>query len=111
MKQLVVAGAALALAIVGAALRQVSATPAVSAADLQPRSVDCVFTNPQYAGTCVEQVTPEKAQTPVQACRVILNCLNDTRCVKTYCQATTIRGGWSLESPKEDKKTDGRSPR
>lgn len=66
-------------------------------------AVDCSFTNPRYAGTCVEQATPEEDQTPVQACQVILACLNDTRCTKTYCQATTVRGGWSLVSPKPDQ--------
>jgi hypothetical protein len=45
--------------------------------------VDCTFSNPRYAGNCVEQTVPADRQTPVQACRVILDCLNDTRCVKT----------------------------
>ncbi len=66
--------------------------------------IDCTFSNARYAGKCVEQVTPAARQTPVQACRVILDCLNDTRCVKTYCKATTVRGGWSLESPKDTKR-------
>lgn len=66
--------------------------------------IDCTFSNSRYAGKCVERVTPAARQAPVQACRVILECLNDTRCVKTYCQATTVRGGWSLESPKETKR-------
>jgi hypothetical protein len=66
-------------------------------------SVECTFANPRYAGTCVEQVTPDEDQTPLQACQEILACLNDTRCVQTYCQATTIRGGWSLVSPKPDQ--------
>jgi hypothetical protein len=45
-------------------------------------------------------VTPDENQTPARACRVILECLNDSRCVKTFCQNTTIRGGWSLVSAK-----------
>lgn len=65
--------------------------------------VDCTFSNPRYAGSCVEQVTPADKQTPVEACRVILDCLNNTQCVKTYCGATTVRGGWTLDSPKDDK--------
>jgi hypothetical protein len=69
-------------------------------APVDARPVDCTFSNPQYAGDCVEQVTPTENQTPVQACRVILDCLNNTQCVKTYCQNTTIRGGWTLESAK-----------
>jgi hypothetical protein len=67
------------------------------------KKVECTFSNPQYAGKCVEQATPQKRQTPVQACQPILECLNDVRCVKTYCQSTTVRGGWSLDSPKPDK--------
>jgi hypothetical protein len=38
--------------------------------------------------------------TPAQACQVILQCLNDVDCLKTYCQATTIRSGWQLEQVK-----------
>ncbi len=68
----------------------------------EKRPVDCTFSNPRYAGMCVEKTTPTGRQTPVQACRVILDCLNNPRCVKTYCNATTVRGGWSLETPKED---------
>jgi len=56
------------------------------------------------SGTCVEKVTPEEDQSHLAACRVVLACLNDTRCVKTYCQATTIRGGWTLVSPKPESK-------
>jgi hypothetical protein len=37
---------------------------------------------------------------PRQACEVILSCLNDARCVKTYRQATSLRGGWTLRSVK-----------
>jgi len=65
-----------------------------------PATVECTFEHPGYAGTCVEQATQEETQTPRQACEVILSCLNDARCVKTYCQATTLRGGWTLTSAK-----------
>jgi hypothetical protein len=70
----------------------------------KPEPVACTFAHPQYAGNCVETVTPEEKQTPVQACRVVLSCLNNAQCVKTYCQSTTIRGGWTLVSPKEKEK-------
>src|SRR6266566_6829500 len=30
-------------------------------------------------------------------CAQVLSCLNDVRCIKTYCNATTIRTGWKLE--------------
>ena len=73
----------------------------VPAPDTRP--IECTFSNPRYAGACVEQVTPTEKQTPVQACQVILDCLNNSQCVKTYCHATTIRGGWALVSPKETK--------
>ena len=77
-----------------------------AAAPAEPFDVDpvaCTFAHPQYVGHCVEKVTPTGKQTPVQACRVILDCLNNSRCVMTYCQSTTIRGGWTLVSPKEKK--------
>ena len=72
-------------------------------APIDTRPIDCTFSNPRYAGSCVEQTTPAAKQTPVQACQVILACLNNARCVKTHCQNTTIRGGWSLVSPKPEK--------
>ena len=31
-------------------------------------------------------------------CSRVLSCLNDARCIRTYCNATTIRGGWKLET-------------
>lgn len=105
-----VIAAVIAWAAVGTALYQVSASrapaPTLAAARVTPLDkdpIDCTFAHPQYVGTCVEKVTPTEKQTPVQACRVILDCLNSIRCVKTYCQATTIRGGWSLVSPKPKK--------
>ena len=79
------------------------APPAAQAAP-KPEPVACTFAHPQYAGNCVETVTPADKQTPVQACRVVLGCLNNAQCVKTYCQSTTIRGGWTLVSPKEKEK-------
>lgn len=65
--------------------------------------VACTFSNPRYAGKCVEHVAPASDQTPVQACTMILDCLNNAHCVKTYCKATTVRGGWSLDSPGPDE--------
>jgi hypothetical protein len=60
--------------------------------------VTCTFVNPSYAGACVEKTTREDKQKPSAACRPILDCLNNPRCVKTYCQSTTIRQGWTLKS-------------
>lgn len=65
-----------------------------------PPALECVFEHPRYVGSCVEQVTPEDDQTHLQACQAILACLNNTQCVKSYCQATTLRGGWTLVSPR-----------
>ena len=95
------------------AIPQQRAAPGVGAPPIdrvpaQPSDADqvaCTFSHPQYVGNCVEKVTPTGKQTPVQACRVILDCLNNSRCVKTYCQSTTIRGGWTLVSPREKELT------
>jgi hypothetical protein len=63
-----------------------------------PVKVTCTFENPGYAGACVEWTTREGNVTPAAACGPILDCLNDARCVKTYCQSTSIRQGWTLKS-------------
>jgi hypothetical protein len=60
----------------------------------------CVFSNPGFAGSCTETTDVTEGSSPRQACEVILACLNDSRCVKAYCGATTIRQGWALESAK-----------
>jgi hypothetical protein len=63
-------------------------------------TVACTFDHADYAGQCVENTATEGDQTPVLACQAILSCVNDSRCVKTYCQSTTLRGGWKLVSAK-----------
>jgi hypothetical protein len=63
-----------------------------------PTTASCVFSNPAFAGKCKESAAVAAGSTEKQACEVILQCLNDVRCVKTYCQATTVRTGWTLES-------------
>lgn len=60
----------------------------------------CVFSNPAFAGKCQENAPVAAGMTERQACESVLQCLNDTRCLKTYCRATTIRTGWKLESAK-----------
>jgi len=57
-----------------------------------------VFTNPAFAGKCTETAGIPEGSSAQQACDSILRCLNDVQCLKTYCQATTIRSGWKLES-------------
>ncbi len=58
----------------------------------------CVFTHPAFSGKCTENVEVAKNSTAADACSAILDCLNNVSCVKTYCSATTLRGGWKLET-------------
>ncbi|MBK9088096.1 MAG: hypothetical protein IPL90_03225 [Holophagales bacterium] len=62
----------------------------------------CVFTHPAFSGKCTENVDVAENSSADTACSLILDCLNDVRCTKTYCSATSLRGGWKLEtaSPK-----------
>ncbi len=91
MKRTLWTAAALALALSGRSAPS-PATP--------PPQATCVFTNPAFAGKCVENADVAEGSTPQQACQSILQCLNDVDCLKTFCQATTIRSGWRLESAK-----------
>lgn len=78
-------------------------SPAASASAPPPppsATATCVFVNPAFAGKCTETATVSDGSTPTQACQVILQCLNSVDCLKTYCQATTVRQGWTLESAK-----------
>ena len=71
------------LAVLAAALQ----TRASTAADAKPTS--CCFNNIRYAGVCV--VTPSQDQT----CSSILAYLNNPSSAgKTYCNNTSVRGGW-----------------
>ncbi len=88
-----VAGFAFALALAAVA----SWYPA-SAGAQQSINVTCTFSNPAYAGSCVERTTRSAKQKPGEACQPILDCLNNPNCAKSYCQATTVRQGWSLKS-------------
>ena len=63
-----------------------------------PVEVKCTFANASYAGDCVEKTTRQEKQKPAAACQPILDCLNNPRCVKTYCQSTTVRQGWTLKA-------------
>ena len=54
-----------------------------------PPAEKCCCTNPAYAGTC--EVVPAKDET----CGQILDYLNKPNSQgKSYCNGTTIRGGW-----------------
>jgi hypothetical protein len=64
--------------------------------------VECSFSHPAYSGRCGVSETTPRSTPPKEACEAILSCLNDSRCSgKTYCNATTLRGGWKLEEAKE----------
>jgi hypothetical protein len=79
-----------------------AASGAVGSQETQPPVV-CGFRNPSYAGLCEERTPYVQGKKLEALCRPILDCLNDTRCIKTYCGATTIRQGWVLESATREK--------
>ena len=76
----------------GGAESSPSPTPGVAS------TVICAFSNPGYSGWCrvTQQLRP--GARPRAFCSRVLACLNDSRCIRTYCNATTIRGGWKLET-------------
>ena len=63
-----------------------------------PAKAVCTFVNPGYTGACVETTTRPPDEAPKAACQPILECLNDSRCAKTYCRSTSVRQGWTLKS-------------
>lgn len=58
----------------------------------------CVFSNTSLPSSCTETAPLEGGAVAGEACSAILACLNDPRCITTYCQASTIRQGWELAS-------------
>jgi hypothetical protein len=78
-----------------------SGSPAPSeAGPPSPPQATCTFTNPSYSGKCVANADIPQGSTAQKACEAVLQCLNNVGCNRTYCDATTIRGGWTLESAK-----------
>ena len=65
--------------------------------------VVCGFRNAAYTGLCEERTPYVKDKELKALCQPILDCLNNTQCIKTYCGNTTIRRGWTLESAKRAK--------
>jgi mono/diheme cytochrome c family protein len=63
-----------------------------------PRSALCAFSSPGFPGRCTETADIREKLSPGDACEEILACLNGAGCIKTYCGATTLRGGWKLDS-------------
>jgi hypothetical protein len=95
-RRLVVIGAVvLAAVLLVAGARNTSAAPEKAA----PQAT-CVLTNPAYSGKCTQTTPLLQGATPAQACQAVLDCLNNANCLKTYCDATTVRTGWKLESAK-----------
>ena len=87
-------------AVVCAAALLGAASLAPSAPEPTPvpksRIYTCSFSNPGYSGFCNETQRVPAGSAPNRVCSVVLRCLNDVRCVETYCRATQIRGGWKL---------------
>ena len=70
----------------------------VAASQEKEPPVVCGFRNASYTGLCEERTPYEQGKKLEALCKPILDCLNDTRCIKTYCGSTTVRQGWVLES-------------
>lgn len=100
--------------VVAIALVALTARAVLSAPEAQetPKAsetytVECSFSNPAYSGYCrVSEKVPRK-MSPAAACQSILSCLNNSQCIKTYCNATTIRGGWRVVSSKRQAAAHG----
>jgi hypothetical protein len=61
------------------------------------RSVTCSVSNPSYSGWCRVTEDLPAGMPGKKVCLGVLRCLNNIRCIKTYCNTTQIRGGWRLE--------------
>jgi hypothetical protein len=73
-------------------------TRSAPAASARGRTVTCELSNPAYSGWCRVTEKLAKGAAAGNVCEGVLRCLNDVACTKTYCNATTVRGGWRLES-------------
>jgi len=94
--------AALVLVLASSTATARSASPPGPAAG-PTGTVTCAFSHPSYSGWC--RISRTLSRTGAQKiCRQALACLNDVRCVTTDCNATTIRGGWKLESAQAQPK-------
>jgi hypothetical protein len=80
-----------------AVLTSVPARSPAAPPDSSP-TVTCSFSHSAYSGWCKQTAPVPKDGSGDQVCRDILSCLNDVQCNATYCNATTVRGGWKLES-------------
>ena len=87
-----------ALLLAAAVLGVPAGSRAGSAQDPPAKSVKCAFSNPAYSGWCRETRPVPGGGSGEQVCQDLLNCLNDTQCNETLCNATELRGGWTIES-------------
>lgn len=96
----VIVGLLLAVAVAAMAIGTLAAPTAASSMAAQDKEppVVCGFRHASYTGLCEERTPYVKGQKLEALCKPILDCLNDTRCIKTYCGSTTVRQGWVLES-------------
>jgi len=99
MRTLVLGALSIAMsgALAGGQLAPAPASPASSRQATEPPVV-CRFRNTAYAGLCEERTPYVKDKKLDVICQPILDCLNDSQCIKTYCRSTTVRHGWTLES-------------
>jgi hypothetical protein len=65
--------------------------------------VVCGLRNAAYTGLCEERTPYVTDKELAEICKPILDCLNNTQCIRAYCGNTTIRRGWTLESSKRAK--------
>ena len=72
-----------------------------SAPEAEARTVLCTLRHPSYSGDCKQTASIPEGGSGRAVCKEILDCLNTVQCSKTYCNATEIRGGWSLVSAEE----------
>ena len=84
--------------MVAAAVVAAPAGGAARAQDAPATSVTCAFSNPSYSGWCRETRSIPDGGSGEQVCQGLLNCLNNTQCSETLCNATQIRSGWKIES-------------
>jgi hypothetical protein len=82
----------------GSAAESASSTQASSPSTTPgaAQTVTCDFSNPGYSGWCRVTKQLQAGRRSRGFCAQVLSCLNDVRCIKTYCNATTIRTGWKL---------------
>jgi hypothetical protein len=99
--QIFVALAAAMVATLTVGWAALSAATSAEEPDGAKRTVFCTFTNPAYSGECVESTEILEDSTATKACQAILDCLNNPRCVTTYCNASTVRSGWVLKRSEE----------